>query len=360
MSIHDRGLVAITGANGTIGYACVVYALQTGFRVRCVVRHEDTIAYIKSGPSVQQFLDRITFAIVRNNTADGAYDSAIAGVDYVVHTAGSWPLPHLHPDNDIYWPFIKSTKGLIEAAQKIKSIKRIVFTQAGAGLADSEVGDTYGNLMETILDEHVRVNEASLLYRPPLASPHNAYCASKAQCMSYLNNLRLNKILPFDIAQVIPGTVIGPSEFVKTSSQALAHMDRQTKALIFDDMKPRYAFGFVHVQDCAKIHIEALDEKNIKSEDIPPWFVAAGTIAEGVNGDTLWSSAVDMVERTFPEAIQSNTFKLGKTKSPINMPYRANSRATEKMLLQGKPIRGLEESVKEVIQWYLNLKREED
>jgi hypothetical protein len=58
----------------------------------------------------------------------------------------------LHPDNDIYSPFIKSTHNVISAAQKSGTVKRIVFTQAGAGLIDSEVGDTYGNQMGQVLD----------------------------------------------------------------------------------------------------------------------------------------------------------------------------------------------------------------
>lgn len=31
-------------------------------------------------------------------------------------------------------------------------MKRMVFTQAGAGLVDSELGDIYGNRMERVLD----------------------------------------------------------------------------------------------------------------------------------------------------------------------------------------------------------------
>jgi hypothetical protein len=49
-------------------------------------------------------------------------------------------------------PFIKSTKNVIEAAKNSGTVKRIVFTQAGAGLIDSEVGDTYGNKMEKVLN----------------------------------------------------------------------------------------------------------------------------------------------------------------------------------------------------------------
>jgi hypothetical protein len=59
---------------------------------------------------------------------------------------------HLHPDNEIYYPFIKSTSNVISAATKSGTVQRIVFTQAGAGLVDSEVGDTYGTRMEQKLN----------------------------------------------------------------------------------------------------------------------------------------------------------------------------------------------------------------
>ncbi|KAF2026915.1 NAD(P)-binding protein [Setomelanomma holmii] len=356
MKNEERGLVAITGANGTIGYACVVYALQTGYRVRCVIRRKDAFNTIKSGLSVQEFIDRLEFAIVADNAAEGAYHDALAGVKYVIHIAGAWPMLHLHPDNDIYLPFIKSTKNVIEAAENSGTVKRIVFTQAGAGLIDSEVGDTYGNGMEN----HVQVNQAALTYKTPLNSPHQAYCASKSQCMTYLNDLRLSKSLPFSIAQVIPGTVIGPSEFITTRSQALKHIDRQTKALLFDEMAPRYAFGFVHVQDCARVHVEALNEGMVKSAKIPLWFVAAATSEEGEDGKSLWNRAVDAIEEEFGDEVRSGVFKVGRTKTPINMPYRVDSSLTEMMLLRGEKMRGLEECVMEVAQWYLRLKTDKE
>ncbi|KAJ4340936.1 hypothetical protein N0V95_007368 [Ascochyta clinopodiicola] len=347
-----KGLVAITGANGTIGYACVVYALNNGYRVRCIVRRENAIATIKSGPSVQPYLDHLEFAIVPDNAIDGAYDEAFANVSYVVHVAGVWPLPTLHPDNEIYRPFLDSMNNILKSAKSSGTVRRIVFTQAGAGLVDSEVGDTYGRGMTQILNEHVEVNAASLTYQPPLSSPHQAYCASKAQCMDYLDQLRRSHEMPFSVVQVIPGTVIGTSEFVKTAEDARKHMDRQTRALLFDDNTPRYAFGFVHVQDCARVHIEALDEEKVKGGDIPPRFVAAATTEEGLNGERVWSKAVRMIENEFASEIKSAVFALGRERTPINMPYRVDSRITEKMLLGGEAIRGLEESVREVARWY--------
>ncbi|RMZ67862.1 cinnamoyl- reductase [Pyrenophora seminiperda CCB06] len=179
------------------------------------------------------------------------------------------------------------------------------------------------------------------------------------QCMDYLAHLQATAQLSFSIAQVIPGTVIGPSEFCNTSSQALAHMDRQTKALLFDDVSPRYAFGFVHVQDCARIHIEALDREKSEGENLPKWFIAAGTVEEGVDAPMMWNAAADMIEKEFEEEVSTGLFKVGRTKVPINAPFRADSHMTEKTLLGGEKIRGLEESVREVAHWYVELKRQE-
>jgi nucleoside-diphosphate-sugar epimerase len=137
-------------------------------------------------------------------------------------------------------------------------------------------------------------------------------------------------------------------------------MDRQTKALLFDDARPRYAFGFVHVQDCARVHIEALDEEKIKRRDVPPWYVAAAGTEEGCDGEMVWKGAGDMVEREFGDEVERGVFKVGRGKTPVNMPYRVDSRVTERMLLGGERIRGLEECVREVAGWYVGLRKKEE
>ncbi|KAL5114905.1 hypothetical protein ACEQ8H_007223 [Pleosporales sp. CAS-2024a] len=352
--------VAITGANGTIGYACVVEALRKNYRVRCIVRREDAFAKIKSGPSIQEFLplERLEHAVVPDNAAENAYDKALAGATYVLHIAGAWPMPHLHPDNDIYHPFIKSTHNIIDAARKSRSVKRIVFTQAGAGLVDSEAGDTYGTRMQSVLDEHVQINPAALTYRPPLSSAHHAYCAAKAQSMRIVHDLHAANTLPFDMLQILPGTVIGPSDFARTRALARAAMDRQTKALLFNDARPRYAFGFVHVAQCAQMHVAALDEAATgpaRGGHMPPWFVAAATSEAGVDGERVWARAVRMVQERFARAVAQGVFEIGVDKAPVNMPYRVDSSMTERLLLGGASIKGLEECVSDVAEWYLAL-----
>lgn len=308
---------------------------------------------------MQPHLDNLEYAVVPDNAVEGAYDEAFAAARYVVHVAGVWPLPSLHPDNEIYYPFMQSMKNVIASAKRSGTIRRIVFTQAGAGLVDSEVGDTYGRAMDNILNENVKVNAKSLTYQPPHSSPHQAYCAAKAQCMDYLDILRLDDTLPFSVVQVIPGTVIGTSEFAKTAEEAKKQMDRQTRALLFDDNTPRYAFGFVHVEDCARVHIEALDQTKAPDAGLPPRFVAAASTEAGLNGTQIWNRTVNIIESEFEFEMKEGLFTIGKERTPTNMPYRVDSKQTEKMLLDGKAIRGLEECVREVARWYARLVAQE-
>ncbi|KAF2677841.1 NAD(P)-binding protein [Lentithecium fluviatile CBS 122367] len=354
----DSPLVAITGANGTIGYASALHALRKGHRVRCVVRREEAIATISAGPSLQQFAELVEYAVVPDNTMKGAYDAALIDATYVVHIAGVWPKPNYHPDDEIYYPFVKSMENVLSAAEKAGTVRRIVFTQAGAALVNPNDGDTLGTAMDKIIDEYVPVNEASASFRPPLATSHHAYCGAKAYCMTYLNSLQEAGTFPFSIVQVIPGTVIGPSELNTTASDASARMDRMSRAILFNDPKPRYAFGFVHVDDCAAVHIEALDEEKVPDSELPDWFIAAASSKFGKNGDDIWKEAGDAVEKEFQKEIKNGLVTVGRDNVPVNIPFRIDSRMTERMLLGGRKFRGLVECVTEVGHWYKRLTEE--
>jgi len=88
---------------------------------------------------------------------------------------------------------------ILSAAEKSGTVRRIVFTQAGAALVNPDDGDTLGTKMSQILNEHVKVNHNSADLCPPLASPHHAYCGAKAYCMNHLFSLRHTGQLRFSI-----------------------------------------------------------------------------------------------------------------------------------------------------------------
>ena len=152
---------------------------------------------------------------------------------------------------------------------------------------------------------------------------------------------------------------MGISELVTTASQAYAQMDRMSKALLFNEEKPQYAFGFVHLNDCAAVHINSLDEVKVPEKDIPDWFVAASTTPEGMEGKDVWREVGYAVERTLGKEVESGLFTVGRENMPVNMPYRVDSTLTERMLLGGAKFRSLEDCVREVGECYRGLIEQE-
>lgn len=83
----------ITGGTGFVGYACVVRALDQGYRVRLAIRNESSVENIKDAPSCQPHLDSIEFVVVSDITQEGAFNEAMQDVSYVIHVASPTPRP---------------------------------------------------------------------------------------------------------------------------------------------------------------------------------------------------------------------------------------------------------------------------
>jgi uncharacterized protein YbjT (DUF2867 family) len=79
--------VLVTGGSGHVGFRALAFALQSGYRVRAAVRSPEKATQIKSAKSIQGYSDRLEFVMVPDIVADGAYEEAVKGVDYVLHVA---------------------------------------------------------------------------------------------------------------------------------------------------------------------------------------------------------------------------------------------------------------------------------
>lgn len=90
----SAGLVLITGATGLIGFRTLLDLLQDGYRVRAAVRsgaENQVILNNKALKSLDVPFD-LSFVVVPDIQAKGAYDEAVKDVDYVIHIAS--PVPH--------------------------------------------------------------------------------------------------------------------------------------------------------------------------------------------------------------------------------------------------------------------------
>jgi nucleoside-diphosphate-sugar epimerase len=131
-------LILLTGGTGHLGYATLIEALRVGYRVRVAIRRESSIVEMKASKSIQPYLSKLAFVILKDSTKDGAFDKAVKGVDYVVHIASPLPQPSDDDEATIIQPPIRGTTGILYSALREPSVKRRVITSSIAAVAPLE------------------------------------------------------------------------------------------------------------------------------------------------------------------------------------------------------------------------------
>jgi hypothetical protein len=123
-----------------VGFRTLVLALQKGYRVRCAVRNSAGFDKIKSLPPVAPYLNQLESIVVPDITVDGAYDEAVQGVKYIIHCASPLALPHFTDyENEIIAPAVKGTVGMLESANKVPGIERVVITASVASIVPANL-----------------------------------------------------------------------------------------------------------------------------------------------------------------------------------------------------------------------------
>jgi nucleoside-diphosphate-sugar epimerase len=123
----SKSTVFITGATGFIGAQITAFALRAGYNVKLSVRREAQIDSL-----------RRAFVVIPDYTKTEAFDTALEGVDHVIHVAS--PLPK--QDEDLLTPAVKGTTSVLEAASRVPSIKKVVITASVASLIPLGKGAT--------------------------------------------------------------------------------------------------------------------------------------------------------------------------------------------------------------------------
>jgi len=132
-----------------VGFRVLVQLFEAGYRVRAAVRTVAGFKKIEALKPIAAYTAQLTYVIVPDITVPGAYDDAVKGVKYVIHIAS--PLDVNLPDdvdyeNDLFQPAIRGTVGMLESANKVTDIERIVMTGSVLSIIGfSDIGSK-GNL----------------------------------------------------------------------------------------------------------------------------------------------------------------------------------------------------------------------
>ncbi|KAL8732651.1 MAG: hypothetical protein Q9166_002626 [cf. Caloplaca sp. 2 TL-2023] len=332
-----RELVLITGGTGFVGYSIVVRALHEGYHVRLVIRNDSDVGKIKMAPSCQPHAGNIEFIVVKDMTQEGAFDEAMQDASFVLHVASPTP----GPDKDepfldtMVQPAILGTTRVLEAAAKVPSVKRVVFTSSVSVVMTEDQGLVHDeNTTAPVPDNSYATKDI-----------YAGYHTSKVKAYNTTQDFLRHQNPHFTIINIMLSFVVGKHELLTTPEDIIGPKTSNLVALapIFGEGMPFPIPGTtVHIDDVAMVHVAALDPKIEGNQD----FVLTAGGVEGIR----WNDAKEIVRRRFPEAVEKGLLPLqGSTETRV---MKVDGGKAERVF--GFRYKDFEEQIVSVIGQYLD------
>ncbi|KAJ3285992.1 methylglyoxal reductase (NADPH-dependent) gre2 [Rhizoclosmatium sp. JEL0117] len=294
--------VLVSGVSGYVGAHVARELLQQGFTVRGTVRSADKADAVRKALSpFVAFANRLEFAIVADIGAAGAFDEAVKGVDYVLHTASPFHYNVTDPQRDLIDPAVNGTLGVLRSiAAHGKDVKRVVITSSLAAIRNSPTAIPEG-LSELDWNESAVSQFNSLKAATP---PGVAYAASKTFAERAAWDFVKNEKPAFDLVTINPPFIFGPIIHPCASIN-----DLNTSVKIFADfytkkvteVNPVMAVGCVDVRDVARAHVLAITNPKASGQR---FIISSGPFTH--------EKLVQILEEKFPE---HKPYASGKTTS---------------------------------------------
>lgn len=257
MKIDKTKPVLVTGANGYVASTLVKKLLDEGLTVHAAVRNPNDEK--KVGHLTEAAADsKGTLKFFKSDLlVPGSYEEGMEGCELVFHTASPYTIDVKDPQKELIDPAVLGTENVLNAASKVKSVKRVVLTSSCAAIYTDSI-DTV-NAPGGTLTEEVWNKTASLDYQPYYYSKtlaeQKAWEMARAQTQ-------------WDLVVMNPPGVFGPplnSKYNTSESINILKMlgDGQLKM-----GAPKLGFGVVDVRDLADAHFNAGFTPNAKGRYI--------------------------------------------------------------------------------------------
>ena len=197
-------------------------------------------------------------------------------------------------------PAVKGTTGVLSSALKQASVKRIIITSSAVVLF---------SWLDLALKESPHVfTEKDVIAPPsgPYSAGFEAYHASKVHTFHAAQKFVAEKgPLNFDIIHVMPSFVIGRNDLITDDPTKVASgSNAYALGPILGNKNSTPLPGVtVHIDDVARVHIQALDETKVKSSQN---FVLSSNGIEG----TKWEDGIISVSSAFPNAVENGILPL--------------------------------------------------
>ena len=344
----SNDLVLITGATGYLGYLVLVEALKKGYHVRIAVRSEAKAQKVLSSSSIKALSpsrEQLSWVIVPDMAAPGAYDEAVKDVKYIIHLAS--PIPTFGgpnpPTKDQYEAhFITPAKegdiGMLQSAAKETSVKRIVVTSSVVAIVP------FDYLMGVPNGDPNRVFTSSdriAFDQGPWEFEFQAYSAGKAAALNEAEAFVRDNKPQFDLIPIIPGWIFGRDDRLTHADELKSESTNSVLLSFLTGFENPIPYGgnLVLGQDVARVHVEALNP------------AIKGNRAFLTSVDATWEDAHALMEEKYADAVAAGKLSLNGKQGTLDI--RVPSTETEEVFnFKFQPYQRM---VTEVVDQYLAL-----
>jgi nucleoside-diphosphate-sugar epimerase len=294
--------------------------------------------------------ESLQFVVVPDLAAPGAFDEAVQGVSYIIHTAS--PVPAFGARDEVseenlakafVEDAVQSNLSILESASKAgdKSVKRVVLTSSAVAIIP------FANLASSPdADYTTRFGPESRLPTPsgPFGSEIEAYAAGKVASLNAAEQWVVenkSKGLHFDLVPVLPSWAFGRNELAETADDLkYGGSNSVLLGLLLGNQNSWPSHGNAAlVTDVAKVHVLALDPK-----------VEGGT-ALITSRSLVWEDALSVLKTEFSDDVAAGRLS-AEGKQPTQQ-LTIDGSATEDIL--GIKFSPYEDLVRQVAGQYVEL-----
>jgi dihydroflavonol-4-reductase len=248
--------VLLTGASGYIGKHITLQLLNQGYFVRASVRSFSKSSEVINAVS-PHLLDastldaRLTF-VELDLEKDAGWDSALRGVDVLIHSASPFPIASPKDENELIRPAVDGTLRALKAA-KAAGVHRVILTSSNAAVYGCDLPEDKSEYDESMWTD---INH-------PIGRV--AYTKSKTLAERAAWEFVNSQAPEIALTTINPVLVLG-APLDDNFGSSISVVERILKGK--DPMLPDLRFPIVDVRDVAKIHVDSIKNESTKGERI--------------------------------------------------------------------------------------------
>ncbi|KXZ48837.1 hypothetical protein GPECTOR_25g422 [Gonium pectorale] len=243
--------VCVTGATGYVAGPIVARLLAAGHTVHATSRdpgNMETVAPLMSLPGATERLRLFRADLLK----EGSYDEAVAGCDFVIHTASPFALGMSRRDvrRKLIDPAVRGVENVLASVNRTPTVRRVVLTSSIAATMSTRADHGVDRPVdETCWNGTASESWLPYSYSKTLAE-RRAWELNRQQCR-------------WSLVTVLPGFVLGP--FLgssRSASESVGLLRRLALGWLFWPACPNMGVPHVDIRDVAAAHCLAMVTPN--------------------------------------------------------------------------------------------------